>query len=347
MKTTLLKNILLFSLGSLGFLMIPSFFGPGLENGVFRFEHPMFRHEFFSQILLLLFFYSNYFILLPRLFGKGKKSSYWISTLGCLLLIISLAHLLTPISMPFPPKFNGAFPGDHLLARPAPIPAMHLGATLFFFLLITLLSMNIHMGNEYKKAMQEKTDAELSYLKAQVNPHFLFNTLNSLYALSLEKSDQTPDAILQLSNMMRYVLTDAEKEKVPLENELHFLRNFFALQQLRFGKNIRLHFEESGDPKGLSIAPLMLIPFVENAFKHGVHTEEPSEISIFTRIAEQSIFLEVRNNKVTPQQRPEEQSGKGIANVRLRLHHLYPGKHVLKIDDNPKTYSVSLKIQLT
>jgi sensor histidine kinase YesM len=171
--------------------------------------------------------------------------------------------------------------------------------------------------------------------------------LNSLYALSLEKSDQTPDAILQLSNMMRYVLTDAEKEKVPLENELHFLRNFFALQQLRFGKNIRLHFEESGDPKGLSIAPLMLIPFVENAFKHGVHTEEPSEISIFTRIAEQSIFLEVRNNKVTPQQRPEEQSGKGIANVRLRLHHLYPGKHVLKIDDNPKTYSVSLKIQLT
>lgn len=344
MKNTLLKTILLFTLGSMGFLLIPSFFGPGLESGIFRFEHDMFKHEFFTQVLLLLFFYLNYFYLLPEIYGSGKKITYGLIALGCFLMIIGLAHLFTPIQFPVPPEFMRNGPMN---PKAMPFPAMHIGATGFLFSMIVLFSLNIHINQQFKKAIQEKTEAELSYLKAQINPHFLFNTLNSLYALSLEKSDQTPDAILQLSQMMRYVLVDAEKEKVPLEKELGFLKNYFALQQLRFGKHVKLQLEQEGEPQQLHIAPLLLIPFVENAFKHGVNTDETAEIRVRTSIRESTVLLEVRNNKTNPKIDPEQKSGKGLANVRLRLYHLYPGKHQLKIDDNPKTYSVLLQIQLT
>jgi len=296
-KNTLLKTILLFTLGSMGFLLIPSFFGPGLESGIFRFEHDMFKHEFFTQVLLLLFFYLNYFYLLPQIYGTGKKITYALIALACFLLIVSLAHLFTPIQFRLPPEFLS---NTSIHPKPMPFRAMHMGATGFLFAMSVLFSLNIRINRQYKKALQEKTETELAYLKAQINPHFLFNTLNSLYALSLEKSDQTPDAILQLSQMMRYVLVDAEKEKVPLEKEIGFLKNYFALQQLRFGKHIKLHFEQQGETQQLFIAPLLLIPFVENAFKHGVNTNETTEISVRTSIRESIVLLEVFNNKTNP-----------------------------------------------
>lgn len=194
--------------------------------------------------------------------------------------------------------------------------------------------------------MRDKLDAELSYLKAQINPHFLFNTLNSIYSLALQKSDDAANAVVKLSGMMRYVLTESQRESVSLEKEINYIKDYVELQKLRLGNAVRLDFNISGNAAQKQIAPLLLIPFIENAFKHGVNAEENSEIKIEINVTESAVNLFVKNNKVNVDNTTDVKTGLGVENTKNRLILLYPDKHHLTIDDNPLSFAVSLSINI-
>jgi hypothetical protein len=213
----------------------------------------------------------------------------------------------------------------------------------FLFLVILFLALLLKIRDRWIRAEEEKLHAELAYLKTQINPHFLFNTLNSIYAMALGGSEQTAGAIVHLSSMMRYVLVEAGKEKVPLEKELTYLTDYIQLQKNRFEGSLRVILEINGQPQDKQIYPLLLIPFVENAFKYGVNPEEPSTIGIRIDIGDAGLDLRVSNHKVAvvPSDNP---GGLGISNTRRRLQLLYPGRHSLIIEDEPKTFIVLLNL---
>src|ERR1700748_3501739 len=187
----------------------------------------------------------------------------------------------------------------------------------------------LKISNRLKLAEREKVNAELSYLKAQINPHFLFNTLNSIYSLAIEKSDYTATAVVKLSGMMRYVITDASHKFVSLEKEINYISDYIELQKIRLDDSIKLSYSVSGDPADKIVAPLVLISFIENAFKYGVNAEENSEIKIHIDSTKGYVHLRVFNKKVKIQQVNTHTSGLGIENTINRLQLLYPGRHKL------------------
>lgn len=213
-------------------------------------------------------------------------------------------------------------------------------------MVIVVFSLMLRISGRWQQTEREKMNAELSYLKAQINPHFLFNTLNSIYSLAIQKSDETPTAIVKLSGMMRYVLSESANEFVSLEKEIIYIKNYIDLQKLRFEDAISLEFIIKGDSIGKKIAPLMLIPFIENAFKHGVNAEEESLIKINIHITEETLFLSVFNKKVTINISEENKSGLGIENTKNRLQLLYPEKHKLSIFDTENSFLVELSMNL-
>jgi LytS/YehU family sensor histidine kinase len=199
---------------------------------------------------------------------------------------------------------------------------------------------------EADKAQAEagKALAELSVLKAQIHPHFLFNTLNNLYSLAVTESQHTAPAILKLSNLMRYVTDEVNQDLVPLQHEIDCIRDYIDLQRLRLSQKTKVEVEIVGEVAGKKIAPLLLIPFVENVFKYGVSNHEPSVIVIRLRAEAQAIIFFCQNT-VFPAPRPAERMGVGIANTRQRLVHLYPGRHTLEITQDSSLFTVQLTLE--
>ncbi len=188
---------------------------------------------------------------------------------------------------------------------------------------------------------------ELGALKNQVNPHFLFNTLNSLYAMALrDKAISTADNIMKLSGLMRYVVTETNNAFVTLEKELNYINGYIQLQKIRLDKNVKLNYHVEGSSGSLQIAPLILIPFIENAFKHGVNPDEDSQIDIRISTEGSSLKLIVVNKKVSIQNSVHEQSGLGLENTKSRLRLLYPSRHDLFLSNDKKTFRVVLTIDL-
>lgn len=204
----------------------------------------------------------------------------------------------------------------------------------------------LKLRERIKQIETEKANAELSYLKAQINPHFLFNTLNSIYSLAIQKHDKTADAVVKLSEMMRYVLNDDNTSFVSLDKELHYISNYIDLQKMRLSPIVRLSYTCAGDPNGKKVAPLILIPFIENAFKHGVSTEEDSDIKIEISISETQLQLLVKNYCVKINNNTLNKSGLGIENTKKRLGLLYPNNHLLKIDKIDNYFIVNLTLNI-
>jgi len=207
------------------------------------------------------------------------------------------------------------------------------------------VAFGLRIMNQWKQTQQEKLEVELSYLKAQINPHFLFNTLNNIYSLTLLKSHQAPHAVLKLSAIMRYSISYGQENYVELERELAYLGNFIDLQKLRLPAQMDIRYFVRGDAGHNVITPFLLIPFIENAFKHGVNTVDDTHIQIDVLINGNFLSLDVWNRKVSVLQ-SEEPSGIGIENTRQRLEILYASRHKLVIEDLPGEFRVQLKMKL-
>lgn len=193
---------------------------------------------------------------------------------------------------------------------------------------------------------QQQTEIELSVLKSQVNPHFLFNVLNSIYSLSLQKSEQTPEVVIRLSEILRYMLYEAKYEYVPLKKEIQMLRDYADIERMRLSGGQVLSFHCDHRISAYRIAPLLLIPFVENAVKHGANSRaEDAFIAIDIKMADDTLRFSCQNNYNPQPVRAD--SGLGLENVRKRLQLLYPGKHVLDIKQQNNFFEVSLSIQLS
>jgi two-component system, LytTR family, sensor kinase len=187
--------------------------------------------------------------------------------------------------------------------------------------------------------------SELALLRSQVNPHFLFNTLNNIYSLVYQKSEDAPAALMKLSSIMRYMLYDANTDKVLLEKEVEYLQSFIELQKLRLRQQDFVELSVQGNLNGRTIAPMLLIPFVENAFKHGSKSASNPGIRINLTAEPEKLFFEVSNYTRKNPATTEESGGIGLHNIQRRLDLLYPGKHSLVITENPEIFNVKLIIE--
>lgn len=212
--------------------------------------------------------------------------------------------------------------------------------------------------NDWMEHQRERMDlqrqnltSELKYLKTQINPHFFFNTLNSLYALTLKKSDKAPEIVLKLSEMMRYMLYESNERMISLTQEINYIQNYLELERLRHGSNFKMEITINGDPNGHQIAPLLFIPFLENSFKHGLdHQLKSGYVDMNLDIKEKSLHLSIINSvPEIDNSIPKEKKvgGIGLTNVRRRLNILYPNKHNLEISSREREFKISLDLQIS
>ncbi|MGB8193846.1 MAG: histidine kinase [Chitinophagaceae bacterium] len=196
---------------------------------------------------------------------------------------------------------------------------------------------------EKQALLVEKQHAELSFLRSQINPHFLFNSLNNIYALVYHKNDQSLTAIQQLSGLLRYILY-AKEDTVPVQKELEYIQNYIDLELMRHEKKELVHFDAKLSADQPEIVPLLLLPFVENAFKHGDLNQSAEPVSIHCETNQKELLFRVRNVKAVKQ--TDAQGGVGLENIKRRLALLYPLKHRLEIEDTPRYFTVNLQIAL-
>ena len=202
---------------------------------------------------------------------------------------------------------------------------------------------------KFKETQRQKLEAELKLLRGQINPHFLFNTLNNLYALSLDKSEKTPGMILHLSDLMRYMLYECRDDSVQIDKEINFIKNYLALEKIRIGEKANIDIKIMGNTNSQQITPLLFIPFIENAFKHGVNKQlNNSFIKILFDLEKPGIVKFIIENTKDNKEHAvvdKKYSGIGIENVKKRLSLLYPEKYSLKITDNQNIFRVELIIE--
>lgn len=229
--------------------------------------------------------------------------------------------------------------------------SMHFSITYMLreLLIVTALGLFLKSNQQQLQLQllkQQQLETELKYLKTQIQPHFFFNTLNNIYSLALQQSENTAPLIARLSGMMRYVLHDADRQQVPLEEEIAFIKHYIALESVRYPPEIVIRFDTQGINETICIEPLLLLPFVENAFKHGIRQETKSGyVDIVICCIDKELILQLRNSVATPVW-PATASGIGLDNVRKRLAMLYPGKHSIKVNADEMMYEVILTISL-
>jgi two-component system, LytTR family, sensor kinase len=362
------------------FLLLPLVFypRPREHESTFFPEHYFTTLLFVNFAIIVAFYYLNTYVFIPKLLDTKKFVGYTLLILALLIFYGSVPRIyhavfgaqsyysnFSPVQGQFsPPDFSasgapdlpvtsGASHSPASLRPPRPRkPPLLSPGNLVIFLMVFVLSTGIKVINQWLKSEQrakeianEKLKAELSFLKAQINPHFLFNTLNNIYALASTQSDQTAAAVMKLSSIMRYVLTEARNDLVPLEKEILFTSHYIELQKMRLTDKTKIDFVINGDPLGREIAPLLLLPFVENAFKYGISTRECSPINILLDIKEESLFFSISNHKhFNTTLRMADNTGIGISNTRRRLDLLYPGKYDLIINDKSNEFTVHLNI---
>jgi uncharacterized protein YlzI (FlbEa/FlbD family) len=337
------RLLLIHLLGILAFLSIPVFTSPDFGENLLLIDG--FKRDFSGYVLLMVFFYVNYYYFMPKYYFTKRRFLYCCFVFFCFAMVTGIPDLLFPMHFHGGPPtmqgpMNGRPPMNNFFNGPA-------GSSFFQFLLVLSLSFTLKINNQLTEMYSEKLKAEVSYLKAQINPHFLFNTLNSLYALTIEKSDAAPDAVIKLSNMMRYVVTESTNDLVPLEKEVSYITDYIDMQRLRIPEDSNLEYTVIGNAKGKSIAPMVIIPFIENAFKYGINSEEDWHIAIAIEILDNHFILDVTNNKVKVSFPDDHATEQGIENTTKRLEFIYPGKHEIYFDDEPQSFHVHLKINLS
>ncbi|MFT6334036.1 MAG: two-component system LytT family sensor kinase [Saprospiraceae bacterium] len=299
--------------------------------------------EFINVAFFAMMVYINIYFLFPNYLLKKNLLHHLLSLAITALLITPIKTLcLLLVATDF-----GDFQAYLLQHR-----VDFFVSTFFIGIASTIYSiMNDWLASQReKKELQSQTlQSELKFLKSQINPHFLFNTLNSLYALTLKKSDQAPEIVLKLSEMMRYMLYECNEREVPLSKEINYLKNYLELEKIRQGKKMDINFIMDGEVNNQKIAPLMFIPFIENSFKHGISNQlTAGYVNILLEIEKQEVNITIENSKTASMPAPsgKKSGGIGLVNVRRRLDLLYPNLYELNIDEDPNTYTVKLCINL-
>lgn len=204
--------------------------------------------------------------------------------------------------------------------------------------------------NEKQVLLTQTMQSELRFLKSQINPHFLFNTLNNLYALTLKKSDKAPEIVLKLSEIMRYMLYECNERRVHLTKEIQYIYNYLDLERLRQPKDTDIRFVVEGQISEQMVAPLLFIPFLENSFKHGLNNQIQGEgfVRLRLTVAGEDLEFFIENSKAErlPRQDHPRSGGIGLVNVRQRLQMLYPDNHTLTVQDEPHRYAVTLHLKM-
>ncbi|SDE36056.1 Histidine kinase [Pricia antarctica] len=299
----------------------------------------------YNLCLAIVLFYLNYFVLVPKLLLKKRTIMYVALSFTLLLLVLFVFDFY------FRPQFSDNLsttfrrPSNRISFR---LPLMFIMLFCVPFTVSTVIKVygEWRKNEDLRKATEkEKIDSELRFLKTQLNPHFLFNSLNTIYSLSVKKSDETPEAIMNISELMRYMLYEANRDKVPLAKEINYLKSYVQLQRQRLSRDANLKLKISGKEEGKMVAPMLFIVFIENAFKYGTDFQGKTDIEINLSIKDRSICLYVKNIIGAHQSR-EGSSGIGIENVRNRLNLLYPDAYDLTIGDNGVHYEVNLHLNL-
>ncbi len=284
--------------------------------------------------LTIGFYYFNYHFIIPRFLFKREYFHFFGLFFGFILLsILSTKFIITSLYF------------EHgLISSSKPKLLVNF---LGRFLVVFAIAFGVRLFQKMKQIETEKLNAELISLKAQINPHFLFNTLNGIYGLALTNSNKTADSISKLASMMRYVLTETTAEKVPLINEIKYISDYIAFQKLRLTKKTKVNFTIEGTFLDQEISPILFISFIENAFKYGVSNEVESTIKIHIVTENNAISLTVKNDQLnTNTNNNEESCGIGLKNTKRRLDLIYENKYSLEITNTDKEHQIILKIQL-
>lgn len=279
--------------------------------------------------------YASAYWLYPQYLIKKKIVSYLSITIAICIGIALISGWTTRLFAPTPTPFIWA----HIITK--------------FFILLFVMGT----GTAYRFVMEvmkqesqqkESMSMELSFLRSQVSPHFMFNTLNSMVALARKKSDKLEPALIELSNLMHYMLYESDQEKVNLSREIDYIQSYIDLQTLRFGHNVRIRFTVNEPlPADPCIEPMLLIPLIENAFKHGIGLIDDPEIDIRLQVGTDQLHLQVKNkyNDCTLETK-DKTSGIGLVNLERRLKLLYPHKHSMMAVKNGTYFKAALKLNL-
>jgi len=298
------------------------------------------------QLTLLPAVYINIELLLPTL-GNRKRILFY------LLSLITIIILFAWINYNFFDNWSAKVFPDYFF-----ISYFTFREIVLFFIVYIIITMLLKLSKswflvswlqkELLEKEKQKTVVELKALKAQINPHFFFNTLNSIYSMALDKDDRLPGTVLQLSDLMRYFLYESKDNFVPLEKELAVANDYIALQKIRSGEQLSIEIIKQGELNGQKIAPLLLITFLENAFKHGAKGSSGNTfIKLDIKVEKNKLNFTVENNKgLIDEVNTGDHNGLGLENVKRQLELLYPGKHLLNIKDEQDRFVVALQLSL-
>ncbi len=295
--------------------------------------------------IMALASYLNYFYFLPRFLKHKNVGRYVLEfIIPFSVLIISLIFIKRFIYFQEENLRHGNF------LNSTKFVVQSFVSSLFIVIFVAMLKFAedwFELEAKRKEIENEKLMAELRFLKAQINPHFLFNTLNNLYYLAFTNSPNTTEVIAKLSQMMRYMIYDSNHPKVPVSKEIEYMENYMSLEKLRLNNQIPINFEVQGNTSNLTIVPLIFITFLENAFKHGVsNNSETAWVNILIKIEGNQCIYKVENSKIPKNTNNEEKSGIGLQNLQRRLALSYPDNYELKVEDEKESYGVELTLNL-
>lgn len=304
-----------------------------------------FLQEFIYLPVKILFTYFTLYFLLPRYLLPGKYGAFFV-WLTIASFVAGIVQRYIAFNLDYPLYFPLALRDPFFYFPKIVKMFVAIYPVTFFAVAIKLLKYWYINQQEQQVLAKEKLQAELQFLKTQIHPHFLFNTLNNLYALTLKSSPKAPETVLKLSELMNYMLYECSGDEVPLSKEVKFIRNYIDIEKMRYGDKLDVDIRVRGETNDRKIPALILLPFVENCFKHGAsETLQLSWVKITIDNQPNLIVIKVENNK-NGENAVQKKEGIGIQNVKRRLDLLYPGKHELKIINGKETFLVILTIHL-
>ncbi|HAN78433.1 MAG TPA: hypothetical protein DCQ31_12035 [Bacteroidales bacterium] len=299
-----------------------------------------------GTLINAVIFYTNSNYLLPKILVKQLTTLHYVIIL---LLLVSMLTCIEGFADFYFNKYSNAF-WDNVQVT---LSVEYFDLTLLINLLFLLLSFGYGFTVQWykgevlkRKLMQDKVETELSLLKAQINPHFLFNTLNNIFGIARKSENQNAaNSVAKLAEMMRYLTYETKERKMSLEKEIKYIQSYIDLQKLRFSPDddIEIKLDIEGSLTDKALEPMLLLPIVENAFKHGISLQKRSEILLRLKTDDNKIYFEARNT-IAKNKYTAENSGEGLKNLRKRLALLYAGKHELNITENEMYYQLSLTI---